>query len=187
MLATQRKDWYKQLFADRVFLGSVMGNMESWLGVRSLRTLEVRVQRQSENTTKLVSWLHAALQTPAPAPDSDEAAVQSVLAEIWHASLQDEPWLKKQMPNGFGPVFSISMRDERLARALPSKLHYFQHATSLGGVETLIEWRTMSDATVDRRLLRISVGLENWEDLRADLVMAFRALAREELSTLSLR
>jgi cystathionine beta-lyase len=81
------------------------------------------------------------------------------------------------MPNGFGPVFSITMKEEKLARELPSKLHYFQHATSLGGVETLIEWRTMSDATVDRRLLRVSVGLENWEDLRADLVRAFRGLA----------
>lgn len=177
VLATQRKDWYKQLSADRLFLGSVMGNMESWLGVRSLRTLEVRVQRQSQNATKLVSWLNTALRTTDPAAGSDEAAVQSVLAEVFHASLQDAEWLKKQMPNGFGPVFSISMQEERFARALPSNLHFFQHATSLGGVETLIEWRTMSDATVDRRLLRISVGLENWEDLRGDLVKAFRELA----------
>lgn len=179
VLATQRKDWYKQLFQDRVYLGSVMGNMESWLGVRSLRTLEVRVERQSENATKLVSWLKTALHTSSPEPGSDDAAVQGVLAEVFHASLQTDAgdWLKKQMPNGFGPVFSISMKEERFARALPSKLHFFQHATSLGGVETLIEWRTMSDMTVDRRLLRISVGLENWEDLKADLVKAFQELA----------
>ncbi|KAJ5175640.1 uncharacterized protein N7482_001517 [Penicillium canariense] len=180
VLATQRADWHAQLLKDRIFLGAVMGNMESWLGVRSLRTLEVRVQRQSENTTRLVSWLHAALHAPSPAPDSAEAAVQAVLAEVFHASVQETQgdWLSKQMPNGFGPVFSITMRDERLARQLPSKLHYFQHATSLGGVETLIEWRTMSDTTVDRRLLRISVGLENWEDLKADLVRAFRELGK---------
>lgn len=82
-----------------------------------------------------------------------------------------------EMPNGFGPVFSITMKEEVLARTLPSKLHLFQHATSLGGVESLIEWRTMSDMTVDRRLLRISIGLENWEDLKADFVKAFRELA----------
>jgi cystathionine beta-lyase len=81
------------------------------------------------------------------------------------------------MPNGFGPVFAITMRTERLARFLPGKLHFFQHATSLGGVESLIEWRTLSDRMVDRRLLRISVGLENWEDLRADLEGAFAELA----------
>ena len=179
VLATQREDWYSQLFKDRIFLGSVMGNMESWLGVRSLRTLEVRVQRQSENALRLVAWVNAALHTPNPAPGSDAGAVQAVLAEIFHASLQrvEGDWLQKQMPNGFGPVFSISMKEERIARELPSKLHLFQHATSLGGVESLIEWRTMSDATVDRRLLRISVGLENWEDLKGDLVKAFKELA----------
>ena len=179
VLATQRQDWYKQLFSDRVYLGSVMGSMEGWLGVRSLRTFEVRVQRQSENATRLVAWLNDSLHASNPAPGSDAAAVQAVLAEVYHASIQkvEGDWLKKQMPNGFGPVFSISTKEERVARALPSKLHLFQHATSLGGVETLIEWRAMSDATVDRRLLRLSIGLENWEDLRADLLEAFRALA----------
>lgn len=178
VLATQREDWAKQLLQDRIFLGSVMGNMESWLGVRSLRTLEVRVQRQSKNATKLVSWLHQALSDQNPASGSDEALVQAALDSVLHASLQkeDESWLLKQMPNGFGPVFSIITKTEDYARKLPSKLAFFQHATSLGGVETLIEWRTMSDTTVDRRLLRISVGLENWEDLRQDLVTAFKAL-----------
>jgi cystathionine beta-lyase/cystathionine gamma-synthase len=178
VLATQRKDWAKKLFQDRLYLGSVMGNMESWLGVRSLRTLEIRVQRQSSNAANLVSWLDKALRVPNPAPGSDEAVTQAALEQVFHASLQkeDEGWLLKQMPNGFGPVFSITMKEEDYARKLPSKLSFFQHATSLGGVETLIEWRTMSDAKVDRRLLRISIGLENWEDLRRDLVSAFRAL-----------
>ncbi|CAG8253248.1 unnamed protein product [Penicillium salamii] len=177
VLATKNEEWAAQLKTDRLFIGSVMGNMESWLGVRSLRTLEVRVQRQSENATKLVSWLDACLRATNPAPGSDEAAVQAVLENIFHASLQDGgDWLKKQMPNGFGPVFAINMKEELFARNLPSLLHFFQHATSLGGVETLIEWRTMSDATVDRRLLRISVGLENWEDLRGDLLSAFKSL-----------
>jgi cystathionine beta-lyase len=182
VLATQRKDWARQLFSDRVFLGSVMGNMEAWLGVRSLRTLDLRVQRQSENATKLVTWLHDALQTSNPAPGSDEAITQAALEQVFHASLQkdDAPWLSRQMPNGFGPVFSITMKEKDFARKLPSKLSFFQHATSLGGVETLIEWRTMSDSTVDQRLLRISVGLENWEDLRKDLVGAFQALTEEK-------
>ncbi|KAL3494353.1 hypothetical protein BJX62DRAFT_223334 [Aspergillus germanicus] len=173
VLAAQNKDWAQQLLKDRVFLGSVMGNMESWLGVRSLRTLEVRVQRLSQNATNLVSWLHEALHAPNAAPGSDEEATQKALEQVFHSSLQkdDESWLLKQMPNGFGPVFSITMKEEDYARKLPSKLAFFQHATSLGGVESLIEWRTMSDKTVDRRLLRVSIGLENWEDLRWDLKM----------------
>lgn len=179
VLATKRKDWFAQMLEQRIFLGNNMGNLESWLVVRSLRTLELRVQRASQNATNLVSYFQSALlqsQSEAAAPGSDAEAVSKTLAEVRHASLQTEPWVKKQMPNGFGPVFSIIVRDEEIARNLPSKLHYFHHATSLGGVESLIEWRAMSDTRVDRRLLRVSVGIENWEDLRDDFVAAFKAL-----------
>ncbi|KAJ5738743.1 Pyridoxal phosphate-dependent transferase major region subdomain 2 [Penicillium malachiteum] len=167
---------HSDLLCDRLALGNVLGNMESWLGVRSLRTLEVRVQRASHNSAKLISWLHDALCAPSPAPGSEGAIVQAVLQKVYHASLQNEPWLKKQMPNGFGPVFSIVLHREDHAKHLPSKLHYFQHATSLGGVESLIEWRALSDPRVDRKLLRISVGLENWEDLKNDQLQAFQSL-----------
>jgi cystathionine beta-lyase/cystathionine gamma-synthase len=178
VLATKRADWTKQLFEDRIALGSVMGNMESWLGIRSLRTLEVRVQRASQNSARLISWLHGAMQASSPAVGSEEMIVQSVLKKIYHASLQEEPWLQKQMPNGFGPVFSIVLDNEEFAKVLPTKLHFFQHATSLGGVESLIEWRALSDPMVDRKLLRLSVGLENWEDLKDDLLQAFMSLLR---------
>ncbi|KAJ5798765.1 Pyridoxal phosphate-dependent transferase major region subdomain 2 [Penicillium pulvis] len=178
VLVTKRADWTKQLFEDRLALGNVLGNMESWLGLRSLRTLEVRVQRASQNSAKLISWLDAALNVPSPAPGSEEAIVQAVLQKMYHASLQKEPWLEKQMPNGFGPVFAIVLHEEEQAKNLPSKLHYFQHATSLGGVESLIEWRALSDPRVDRKLLRISVGLESWEDLKDDLFQAFKSLCK---------
>lgn len=180
VLAVKRDDWLKQLYEDRVALGNVIGNLEGWLGTRSLRTLEVRVQRASENSTKLISWLHNALHASSPASGSEEAIVKTVLQKIYHASLQDEPWLQKQMPNGFGPVFSVVLHSEDFARALPSKLNFFQHATSLGGVESLIEWRALSDSKVDRKLLRISVGLENWEDLKNDLLQAFTSLVNEQ-------
>lgn len=178
VLVTKRADWTKQLFEDRLALGNVLGNMESWLGLRSLRTLEVRVQRASQNSAKLISWLDAALNAPSPAPGSEEAIVQAVLQKMYHASLQKEGWLEKQMPNGFGPVFAIVLHQEEHAKHLPSKLHYFQHATSLGGVESLIEWRALSDPRVDRKLLRISVGLESWEDLKDDLFQAFKSLCK---------
>ncbi|OOF98080.1 hypothetical protein ASPCADRAFT_164298 [Aspergillus carbonarius ITEM 5010] len=180
VLATQRKDWEKQLLEDRMALGSIIGNMEAWLGLRSLRTLEVRVQRASQGCGNLVAWLEKALNVPSPDSGSDEGIVQSVLQKIFHTSLQDEPWVRKQMPNGFGPVFSVVLRNEDYARRLPSKLALFQHATSLGGVESLIEWRAMSDSRVDRKLLRLSIGLENWEDLGNDLLGAFRAVLQEQ-------
>lgn len=176
-----RRDWFWGLWNERVFLGSVMGSLEGWLGVRSLRTLHLRVQRQSRNTEKLVGWLHGLLSSTTEESE-DAQVVKSQVAQIKHASLQtaDFDWLKKQMPNGFGPVFSVWMRDVADAKALPSKLHLFHHATSLGGVESLIEWRRMSDKFVDETMLRVSVGAEDWEDLRDDLLAGFKALAAEK-------
>ncbi|KAI1433659.1 pyridoxal phosphate-dependent transferase [Xylaria sp. CBS 124048] len=170
--------WSSQLFTERLFIGSVMGSMEGWLGIRSLRTLELRVCKQSADTEALVRWL-AAEQA------REGSVVREVVAEIKHASLQvgetgeQLEWLKRQMPRGFGPVFAVYMRDEDAARRLPSKLGLFHHATSLGGIESLIEWRAMSDSGVDKRLLRVSVGVEGWEDLRDDLLQGFEALAKE--------
>ena len=185
ILAVKRKEWLVMLHADRVFLGSVMGGLESWLGVRSVRTLELRVIRQSENARRLVDALDGALTghtVGTGLSQSDVEAVKAVLKEVHHASLQTadyKTWLRKQMPNGFGPVFSIVMKTPELAKRLPSKLNFFHHATSLGGVESLIEWRTMTDATIGKDLLRVSVGIEDDRDLLDDLLQGFRALAAE--------
>ncbi|EEH18796.1 hypothetical protein PABG_01115 [Paracoccidioides brasiliensis Pb03] len=178
VLVTKSQEWKDRLLVDRLHLGSVMGNMEGWLGVRSLRTLEVRVQRQSANAERLVRWMAAALSHHGPVFEagSGEAAVREVVKSILHASLQKEEWVRRQMPNGFGPVFSITLKEVKYARLLPTKLRLFHHATSLGGVESLIEWRAMTDPTVDQRLLRISVGLEDWKDLKEDLMQAMRGV-----------
>ena len=177
VLATKRGDWWRRLHEDRAALGSVMGSLEGWLGVRSLRTLDLRVRRQSDNAERLVEWLNYSLQD---GRTEEEMPVKKVIKEVKHASIQHgNEWLKKQMPNGYGPVFAIVMNEEEHARRLPSLLKCFSHATSLGGVESLIEWRTMSDKTVDRRLMRISVGVEDWKDLKDDLLRGFRELAEE--------
>ncbi|KAI0135218.1 cystathionine gamma-synthase [Daldinia grandis] len=169
--------WIRQLREERLVLGSVMGSFEGWLGVRSLRTLELRVRKQSADAEKLVSWL-------AGEAGRTDSAVGALVAQVRHASLQTAElqrggWLREQMPGGFGPVFAVYLRDADDARRLPSKLALFHHATSLGGVESLIEWRAMTDAGVDRRLLRFSIGLEGFEDLRDDLVRGFEALRAE--------
>ncbi|KAK3363047.1 Cys/Met metabolism PLP-dependent enzyme-domain-containing protein [Lasiosphaeria hispida] len=174
-----RADWLGGLKEERVYLGSVMGSLEGWLGVRSLRTLELRVLRQTESSQKLVDWLVGELSG-----GSEGGTVSESVFKVLHASQQPEAadagsWLRKQMPNGFGPVFSILMQSEQLAKRLPSKLHLFHHATSLGGVESLIEWRAMSDSTVDKRLLRVSIGVEAWEDLKEDILQGLRALKAE--------
>ena len=152
-----------------------------------MRTLELRVLRQSESAGKLVWFLKQALSGE---DESEEGkAVKAVVESVEHASLQEEDmargedgrigWLKEQMPNGFGPVFGMHLKKAEWAKRLPSKLHLFHHATSLGGVESLIEWRSMSDSTVAQTLVRVSVGIENWEDLKRDVVDGCKALAAE--------
>ncbi|CAG9971344.1 unnamed protein product [Clonostachys byssicola] len=169
-----KEEWIKQLRDDRLVLGSVMGSLEGWLGMRSLRTLELRVTRQSATATALVSWLAGEKADPA-------SVVGSQIELVQHASLQPEAadegsWLRRQMPNGWGPVFAVWLKDPAAAKRLPSKLRLFHHATSLGGVESLIEWRSMTDPNVDPRLLRVSIGVEGLEDLKQDLQQGFEAL-----------
>ena len=183
----KREGWEKDywgLLAERNVLGSVPGNLEGWLGVRSLRTFELRIRRQSENAEALVTFLDGCINnaaTTSSTGSADTSAVRKVVTKVTHASLQtsDMSWLRPQMPGGFGPVFALWCHSAEQAKRLPSKLHLFHHATSLGGVESLIEWRRMSDKGVDERLLRVSVGAEGWEDLREDLVGGFRALVEE--------
>ncbi|KAK1541810.1 Cys/Met metabolism PLP-dependent enzyme [Colletotrichum paranaense] len=173
--------WMPELLMERCFIGSVMGSMEGWLGVRSLRTLELRVKRQSESATKLVAWLDGEIR------GNPGGLVGSVVDTVQHASLQtadlEAGWLKEQMPGGFGPVFALLLKDEGDAKRLPSKMGLFHHATSLGGVESLIEWRAMSDSGCSKRLLRVSIGVEGWEDLRDDLIQGFEALVKEKKKT----
>ncbi|KAL2142248.1 hypothetical protein VTI28DRAFT_1385 [Corynascus sepedonium] len=170
-------EWLRQLREERLVLGGVMGNMEGWLGVRSLRTLELRVRRQSDNAGRLVSWL-------AEQKRAGGNVVADQVYRIQHSSQQLEAadpnsWLSRQMPNGHTPVFSLWLKSEQHAKRLPSKLLLFHHATSLGGVESLVEWRAMSDPSVDRRLVRVSIGVEGWEDLRDDLLQGLQALSEE--------
>ncbi|KAJ6016591.1 pyridoxal phosphate-dependent transferase [Penicillium herquei] len=165
------------LLNDRMAVGSVMGSLEGWLGIRSLRTLELRVKRQSATATALVAWLSAQLADPT-------GPVAAVLERVQHASLQpgatdETSWLRHQMPGGYGPVFALWMKDNECAKRLPSKLRLFDHATSLGGVESLIEWRAMMDPNVDQKLLRVSVGVEELEDLKQDLLQGLEALRME--------
>ncbi|KAJ5087531.1 hypothetical protein N7456_011147 [Penicillium angulare] len=167
------KWWMATLYAERLVMGNSIGNLEGWLGLRSLRTLELRVTRQSQTAENLAKWIHEEI-------NDSSSDVGRVVESIKHASLQKngvkEAWLNKQMPRGFAPVFAIWMKTADQARQFPSKLCIFQHATSLGDVESLIEWRAMSDTTCDPRLLRISCGLEDVNDLRKDLLQGFKAL-----------
>jgi cystathionine gamma-synthase len=76
------------------------------------------------------------------------------------------------MVGGYGGCLAVELSTEAAARALPAELTLFRDATSLGGVESLIEWRRKYDTSISPLLLRVSVGLEEEEHLRADLQRA---------------
>ena len=162
LVIVKTKELKDKLRDDRIYLGTNIGSLEATLLIRSLRTLDLRVPRQSQNAEKLVAYL---------AENKDKLPH---LKSIQHGSLQTEDFVKKQMPNGPSPVFTIRVSLEEFAKALPSKLKYFIHATSLGGVESLIEWRALSDEHVPPDLLRVSVGVENIDDLIEDLAGALK-------------
>ena len=138
--------------------------MESWLLLRSLRTLHLRVPVQSENATKLVA--HLAKKT-------------SVVRKVVHASLQKEEFVKQQLSGGYPPCFSMYFNTENQAKIFCAKTKIFRHATSLGGAESLCEWRAMSDAEVDRTLVRISAGVEGIDDLIRDVDQAIELAAEQ--------
>lgn len=161
-LVTKNPATKTKLLDDRVYLGTNIANLEAYLLLRSLRTYELRINKQSENATQIVKFL------------SENKASYPSLAVIHHSSLQKDGFVAKQMVGGHSPVFSIELSSPEKAKSLPSKLQFFQHATSLGGVESLIEWRAVTDANARKTLLRVSCGVENVEDLIADLDRALR-------------
>lgn len=138
---------------ERSVQGNVLGTLETWLTLRSLRTLDLRVKRQSATATELAQWL------------------VGKVAKVWHPSLPENPGHRvgREQMRGPGGVLSIELSSAAQARALPGRLRLFRDATSLGGVESLIEWRRRHDPQAPEALLRLSVGLEDPKDLIADL------------------
>ncbi|CAN6657894.1 cystathionine gamma-lyase [Trichomonascus vanleenenianus] len=160
VIITKDESVKKDILQDRGYTGAIPGSLEAWLLTRSLRTLNMRVRTQAASANAIVKYL------------SENIDKLPKLAKVYHSSLQTEEFVKKQLPLGGGPVFSIEVVDKETARQLPSRLKLFAHATSLGGVESLIEWRAISDERCSETLLRVSIGVEDQEDLLQDLVQA---------------
>lgn len=162
VLVTKDAETAKRLRADRAFLGTILPPFETWLLLRSLKTYPLRLKQQVQNANKLVKFL-----------DENKAKLPK-LGKIYASQLQTEDFVKRQLPLGGSPTFAFEARDEQTAKEVPSKLKLFYHSTSLGSVHSLIEWRAVTDASVDPKLLRVSVGVERIEDLVADLEQALK-------------
>jgi cystathionine gamma-synthase len=144
----------------RKHVGGVLGTFESWLLLRGMRTLSIRFERASENAQLIADHFER------------HPKVEAVL----YPGLKSHPGHEiacRQMSNGFGGMLSFCVKGGASeAKRLASKLRLFVSATSLGGVESLVEHRASVEgplSQVQPNLLRFSVGIEDVEDLIADL------------------
>lgn len=158
---------HEQLLSYRHLHGTIAGPHEVWLALRGLRTLALRCERAQVNAAELARRL----------------GEHPVVSRVRHPSLPDDPGhaLATRLMNGYGAIVSVEVGgDARLAERVAAGTRLWVHATSLGGVESTLERRRRHAAESDAvpaDLLRLSVGVEDVEDLWADLDQALGSAA----------
>ena len=142
---------------DRNNAGAMLGSFEAWLLIRGMRTLPLRMERMSANALAVAEHL------------SQHPKVDRVL----YPGLNSDPGHEiacRQMKGGFGSLLSFQIKGGRdAALKYVGKLKLFKRATSLGGVESLVEHRHTIENTVPENLIRVSAGIESIDDLIADI------------------
>lgn len=166
-LVTARKDalWERMNYL-RFENGGMLGAFEAWLLLRGMRTLHLRVERSSQSAQRI----------------AEHFTGHDLVREVLYPGLATHAGhdvAKRQMVNGFGGMMSIRVQGgAEAALATAKALKLFVSATSLGGVESLVEHRATvegPDSPVPDDLLRLSVGVEDAGDLIADLEQALQA------------
>jgi cystathionine gamma-synthase len=163
LAAREDDDQWQAVRFQRAFGGAILGPMEAWLLLRGMRTMGLRVQRSCENALVIARHLE------------NHPRVSRVL----YPGLESHPGhaiARRQMQGGFGGMLSILIDgDAAAARGVATRTRIFVPATSLGGVESLIEHRATVEgpaSPVAPNLLRLSAGIEDVADLIADLDQA---------------
>jgi len=163
VIARAEDEFMQRVRAYQVFGGAVPSPFDCWLLLRSLPTLPHRVRAQSEGALQVATFL----------------AAHSQVACAHYPGLPAHPGhelARRQMRGGYGGMLSVELKGgEPAALAAAARTRLFTRATSLGGVESLIEHRASVEGphtTTPRSLLRLSIGLEHPDDLIADLAQA---------------
>jgi len=156
-------DFWERIKQNRIQLGGILGSFESWLLLRGMRTLFPRVRTACASAQKI----------------AEAFTSQAGVREVLYPGLQNSRGHQiaaRQMEGGFGGMLSIRVKGgEQAAIATAAKVRIWKRATSLGGVESLIEHRASiegPDTPCPPDLLRLSVGIEDTGDLIADLSQA---------------
>ncbi len=151
----------------RTLMGGVLGPFEAWLLLRGMRTLFVRFNHASQSALRLAQHFEK------------DPRLQRVL----YPGLESHPGheiAKRQMTHGFGAMVSLLVNGgAEEAKRIAGNTRLFVRATSLGGVESLIEHRASVEgphSAVPQNLLRLSIGIENCQDLIDDLEQSLEAL-----------
>ena len=152
--------------------GAVPSPFDSWLDIRGLKTLDLRVKQHSRNALKVAQWLET----------------RPEVERVWYPGLESHPGhdiAARQMHGGFGGMVSVQLAAGfEAAKKFAGATQVFTLAESLGGVESLIEHPgAMTHASVagttlevPANLVRLSVGLEDADDLIADLEQALKQI-----------
>jgi cystathionine gamma-synthase len=162
MLVGRDDEFFRRVRAIQKGVGAIPSPFECWLTRRGIRTLPLRMRAHSSNAEQVARFLEGH---------------RNVLA-VHYPGLESHPGhaIAKRQMTLFGGMLSVEVRGGRnAAMSLTGRLQLFTRATSLGGTESLIEHRASVEGPETRApegLLRISVGLENAEDLIEDLEKA---------------
>ena len=163
LVTRQEGEFWERIKKDRACRGAVLGPFEAWLLLRGMRTLVLRVSRSSKNAQKI----------------AEELERQPGVAHVMYPGLRSHPdhqVAARQMHGGFGMIVSFRLtKGEKAAKHVAANLRLFRNATSLGGVESLVEHRAPVEGVgtkVPVDLLRLSIGIEDVGDLISDLKQA---------------
>ena len=171
IVVTREQTLGEKLYFYQNTTGAVLSPWDSWLVLRGLKTLPLRMDRQQRNAQSIAEWL----------------AGQPAVTRVYYPGLKDHPGhgLLKEDGNGFGAIVSFEVDDPDLVARILSRVEVFLFAESLGGVESLITFpakQTHADVDheirqrlgINDRLLRLSVGIEAVGDLIGDLTSAMK-------------
>ena len=150
-------------------VGAVSGPLDAWLTTRGIKTLAVRMQRHSENAASVAAFL----------------AGHERVARVYYPGLEEHPGheLAARQMSAFGGIVSVALETGEAARRFAESTRLFTLAESLGGVESLVNYPDAmthasvrgTAAAVPIEVVRLSVGIEDVDDLLADVEQALEA------------
>ena len=156
--------------------GAGLAPLDSWLILRGIKTLGVRMEKAQENAFEIVHWLEE----------------QEEVKKVVYPGLATHPGheIMKKQSRGFGAMITFEVKDKEFAQSILKNVRLIQFAESLGGVETLITYPiTQTHADVPKELLeknginesvlRLSVGIEAGKDLVEEFARVFKAVKEE--------